>query len=176
MKNIQVISEHPAIMRRSLLVWATGAAAALIGTILAVPLIGYVVSPVLVRRQGTWSEVGRVGDLQPGQPAELEFASTAKDGWYQTSSKKAVWGVKEPDGRLIIFSPICPHLGCGFRWDTGEQRFKCPCHGSVFDITGRVVAGPAPRPLDVLPAKVDQGKIYVMYKQFKSGLSRPVEL
>ncbi|WP_455389410.1 QcrA and Rieske domain-containing protein, partial [Petrachloros mirabilis] len=52
----------------------------------------------------------------------------------------------------------------------------CPCHGSVYDVDGKVLAGPAPRSLDVLPSKVEQGKLFVIYKQFKSGLDHPVEL
>jgi menaquinol-cytochrome c reductase iron-sulfur subunit len=46
----------------------------------------------------------------------------------------------------------------------------------VFDISGRVVAGPAPRPLDVLPSKVDNGRLLVVFKEFKSGVGRQIEL
>jgi menaquinol-cytochrome c reductase iron-sulfur subunit len=43
-------------------------------------------------------------------------------------------------------------------------------------VTGKVLAGPAPRSLDVLPSKVEQGNLLVLYKEFKSGLDHPVEL
>jgi menaquinol-cytochrome c reductase iron-sulfur subunit len=46
----------------------------------------------------------------------------------------------------------------------------------VFDISGRVVGGPAPRPLDALPSKVENGRLLVVYKEFKSGVARQVEL
>ena len=61
-----------------------------------------------------------------------------------------------PEARLFIFngsegfyaiSSICTHLGCNVRWQASQERFACPCHGSVFDGLGRVVQGPAPRPL-----------------------------
>ena len=90
--------------------------------------------------------------------------------------KTIVWAVKQSDETAVVFSPICPHLGCGYRWDGGDKTFKCPCHGSVYDMTGKVLAGPAPRTLDVLPSKVEQGRLWVTYKQFKSGLDHPVEL
>jgi cytochrome b6-f complex iron-sulfur subunit len=61
-----------------------------------------------------------------------------------------------PEDRLFIFngsegfyaiSSICTHLGCNVRYEANHERFACPCHGSVFDSLGRVVHGPAPRPL-----------------------------
>ena len=106
----------------------------------------------------------------------MEFVNSIKDGWRTASVKKVVWAIKQPAGTVVVFSPICPHLGCGFRWDSDDKKFKCPCHGSVYDVTGKVLDGPAPRPLDVLPSKVEQGRLWVTYKQYKSGLDRPVEL
>jgi nitrite reductase/ring-hydroxylating ferredoxin subunit len=41
----------------------------------------------------------------------------------------------------------CTHLGCEVAWDERDRRYHCPCHEGVFDETGRVVAGPPPRPL-----------------------------
>jgi menaquinol-cytochrome c reductase iron-sulfur subunit len=46
----------------------------------------------------------------------------------------------------------------------------------VFDVSGRVVAGPAPRPLDALPSKVEQGRLHVVFKEFKSGVASQIEL
>jgi menaquinol-cytochrome c reductase iron-sulfur subunit len=46
----------------------------------------------------------------------------------------------------------------------------------VFDVSGRVVAGPAPRPLDPLPSKVDNGRLFIVFKEFKSGVAKQIEL
>lgn len=162
--------------RRSFIRWAIGGIAGLIGAGLLIPLAGYVISPALKRRQTSWADVGSVDALQAGQPQELEFSSTVKDGWRTVAAKKVIWAVKQSGGNIVTFSPLCPHLGCGFRWDFDEKKFKCPCHGSIYDVTGKVLGGPAPRPLDVLPSKVENGHLFVIYKQFKSGLDRPVEL
>ena len=162
--------------RRNFFGWVIAAVAGFIGLSMGVPLAGYVIAPALKRREPLWAEVGPAGSLRTGEPEELEYASTVKDGWRTVMAKKGIWAVKQPAGKVVVFSPICPHLGCGFRWDTGDHTFKCPCHGSVFDVTGKVVAGPAPRSLDVLPSKVEQGTLSVLYKEFKSGLDRPVEL
>ncbi|HEX9743697.1 MAG TPA: Rieske 2Fe-2S domain-containing protein, partial [Nitrospiraceae bacterium] len=63
-----------------------------------------------------------------------------------------------------------------YRWEDADRKFKCPCHGSVYDADGKVLAGPAPRRLDVLPSKIEDGKLFVIYKEFKAGLSKSVEL
>jgi menaquinol-cytochrome c reductase iron-sulfur subunit len=135
--------------RRSFFGWVIAATAGFIGLGLGVPLAGYVIAPALNRRAPSWATVGPTGSLRTGEPAELEYASIVKDGWRTVTAKKGIWAVKQPGGEMVVFSPICPHSGCGFRWDTGDRTFKCPCHGSVFDVTGKVLTGPVPRSLNV---------------------------
>jgi menaquinol-cytochrome c reductase iron-sulfur subunit len=84
--------------------------------------------------------------------------------------------MKQSDEQVTVYSPICTHLGCGYSWDKAEKHFKCPCHGSVFDTSGQVLAGPAPRSLDRLPSKVENGHLFVIYKDFKSGVREQTEL
>ena len=162
--------------RRNFFGWVIAAVAGFIGLSMAIPLAGYVIGPALKRRETLWAAVGPTGSLHAGEPEELEYASTVKDGWRTVTAKKGIWAIKQPAGEVVVLSPVCPHLGCGFRWDAGDHTFKCPCHGSVFDVTGKVLAGPAPRSLDVLPSKVEEGNLLVLYKEFKSGLDHPVEL
>lgn len=62
-----------------------------------------------------------------------------------------IWVVNgEIDGAQMIYalSTVCTHLGCTPNWLEGEQKFKCPCHGSGFYKTGVNFEGPAPRPLE----------------------------
>ena len=58
-----------------------------------------------------------------------------------------VWLVREEEG-IYALSTTCTHLGCTPNWLSAEQKFKCPCHGSGFYITGINFEGPAPRPLE----------------------------
>jgi cytochrome b6-f complex iron-sulfur subunit len=62
------------------------------------------------------------------------------------------WVIRNRDerGRDIIYalSTTCTHLGCNPNWLEGEKKFKCPCHGSGFKISGVNFEGPAPRPLE----------------------------
>ena len=152
------------------------AAAAVVAVGLAVPLLGSLVSPAFMRRRQEWVDIGPIDALPAGRPTQLDHVTTVRDGWLEAKSEKAVWAVKQSQGDIKVFSPICTHLGCGYRWDETERKFLCPCHGSSYDINGLVLGGPAPRPLDVLPSKVQDGRLLVMYKDFKSGLSRSVEV
>jgi len=54
---------------------------------------------------------------------------------------------------------ICTHLGCVVPWNIAENKFKCPCHGSQYDSTGKVVRGPAPRSLALVHATVEDDKV-----------------
>jgi menaquinol-cytochrome c reductase iron-sulfur subunit len=168
--------ETPVGTRRRFFVTVTRMAAGLIGLGLAVPLFGYVVSPALKRRVQSWVDVVGADKLSAGEPMQLECVLTIKDGYIETTSHKAVWAVKQADGQVTILSPMCTHLGCGYHWDASDRKFKCPCHGSVYDVTGKVLGGPAPRPLDHLPTKTEEGRLLVMYKEFKSGVPNQVEI
>lgn len=166
----------PVGSRRTFFLWVTRVAAGLIGLGLAIPLIGYVISPALKRRAQSWVEVGQIDILPEGEPAQLEYVSLVRDGYIEAKTQKVVWAVRHSDGDVTVFAPLCTHLGCGYHWDTTDRRFKCPCHGSVFDVTGAVLAGPAPRALDRLPTKIEGGRLLVMYKEFKSGQKVQIEL
>lgn len=72
-----------------------------------------------------------------------------------------IWVVRRPD-RLFVLFARCSHLGCTPEWIETENKFKCPCHGSGFDIEGINFEGPAPRPLDRAWAELDaEGQIVV---------------
>ena len=166
----------PSGSRRSFFTWLIVAAAGLIGISLAVPLSGYVASPALKRRERRWVDAGPVSDLPVGEPAQRDLIMTVTDGYMEAAAVKGIWALRRATNEVTVYSPICTHLGCGFRWDGGEKKFKCPCHGSVFDPDGKVVGGPAPRPLDRLPVKIENGRLLVQHKEFKSGTRQQIEI
>ncbi len=67
-------------------------------------------------------------------------------------------------GDLYALSPVCSHLGCLVNWNYLKGEFQCPCHGGRYDIEGRVLGGPPPRPLTRLPLKIKDGKVLVGFK------------
>lgn len=82
-----------------------------------------------------------------GPPSDYGFGTVATK-W---KSQFGVWIVHtEYQGQKVIYAlaSVCTHLGCTPNWLDGEQKFKCPCHGSGFYINGINFEGPAPRPLE----------------------------
>lgn len=78
------------------------------------------------------------------------------------------------DGSFIALSRTCTHLGCSVPWDDKQQKFICPCHGSTFDLAGRVLTPPALRPLDYFPVRIENGLLRVdITTQFKRDVFDP---
>ena len=61
----------------------------------------------------------------------------------------------------MAVSTVCTHLGCTPNWLQGDQKFKCPCHGSGYYINGVNFEGPTPRPLERFAVSVDAVSGYV---------------
>jgi len=155
--------------RRSFLVRAVIGIIAFLSAAIAAPLAGFGVLPVLKKKQADWSDAGVASDLAANEPHERRFLMSVRNGWQEEKVERTVWLVKKPDGGVTAFSANCPHLGCGYRWFPEEQRFKCPCHASVFDITGKVLSGPAPRPLDTLDTRIENNRVLVKFEAFQVG-------
>ncbi len=91
--------------------------------------------------------------------------------------KFGVWMVRNEEG-IYALSTTCTHLGCTPNWLSGENKFKCPCHGSGFYPSGINFEGPAPRPLERHKISLgDDGQIVVdknvKYQQEKGQWEDP---
>ncbi|GJL54674.1 MAG: hypothetical protein NPIRA02_18060 [Nitrospirales bacterium] len=91
-----------------------------------------------------------------------------------------IW-VNKANSPFIGFSGKCPHLGCGYKWRRTKNYpdgvFLCPCHLSIYDEAGKVIDGPAPRALDVLPLDVNAGgEIKIIDVEYKAGVKNQIRL
>ncbi len=83
-----------------------------------------------------------------------DFAEGVDERFKDTNGVWIVRTVSDPlSGRsgeagLFVLSTTCTHLGCIPNWLSADLKFKCPCHGSGFRMSGRNFEGPAPRPLE----------------------------
>ena len=130
------------------------------------------------------------------KPIKVFFNRRIIDGYLEAQTNDYVYGVKlapgeeqqmradrpdlfnDPRGEVpypvvnmgfVMFSPICPHLGCHYDWNEAAGKFICPCHGSVYSKFGKHLAGPAPRGLDPLPFQETSGIAEVTWIRFKTA-------
>jgi menaquinol-cytochrome c reductase iron-sulfur subunit len=128
---------------------------------LAAPAAIYLLFPPRAKKRPEWTEAGDLTQIRINEPEEVVFRKTRVDGWKVTSEKSTAWVLRTSDKDVVAFSPQCPHLGCAYHWDDRNKEFLCPCHTSTFAPDGRVLTGPAPRPLDRLKVKVEGTKLLV---------------
>ena len=77
------------------------------------------------------------------------------DGRVLARRERQVAVSREMDGSLRAVSARCTHLGCIVNWNDAERSWDCPCHGSRFAPDGKVLQGPATRPLEPEPPPDD---------------------
>lgn len=157
----QIVQTLPAGSRRDFFAAATYSFLALIGAGLIIPSLRYLLSPPTTTSPSTWVEAGELSDLETDTPTEVTFRRNRIDGWKVLSERASAWIVKHPGGAVMAFAPFCTHLGCAYHWEETRRQFMCPCHGSWFDMGGKVLAGPAPRPLDQYQVKIEGDRLWL---------------
>lgn len=163
------LENSPAPPRRSFLAALLAAGSAGVGLLLAVPVVRFVLHPVLVKTtEKSWSEVGNVSEFQSATaPVKKIVQIEQLDGWRRTVLEKPVYVVTDLSGQLIVLSAVCTHLGCTVPWAEEQNKFVCPCHKGVFSLSGKLLGGPPPRDMDVLPMRVENGLLEVQYEFFR---------
>jgi menaquinol-cytochrome c reductase iron-sulfur subunit len=149
------------VTRRAWLRGIIGVIIAAISSVVGVIVGGAALSPAFARRKDNWVPAGRLRDLEPGVPLAVTVRVTRQDGYYEAVEQQVVFLVKSESGELRALSSTCTHLGCRVSYDPQSKLIKCPCHGGVFTPDGRNVAGPPPRPLAEVAARIDDSKVFV---------------
>jgi menaquinol-cytochrome c reductase iron-sulfur subunit len=161
-------AEEP-VSRRSFLGVLLGFGTVVIGAALSVPLIRFALHPLLTKTTEIgWSDVGRIDEFAPlTAPVKRVIKVEQRDAWRKIISEKAIYVLPPKSGTMRILSPICPHLGCSIPWNENKQEFICPCHVAIFAMDGTKISGPAPRSMDDLESKVQDGVLKVRYQYFR---------
>lgn len=141
--------EDRPVCRRAVLEWAFVASAATWAAGMGVPAAVYLWP---MRREGPGLDsisAGSADSLAVGE-STLVKAQAAP-----------ILVVRKSQDEIRAFSAICTHLGCLVHWRKDSQDIFCPCHGGRFDVEGKVIGGPPPRPLPRYPAAIVDGDIQV---------------
>lgn len=134
---------EPDKSRRGFLRWYLGTSlAALLASVLY-PVLRFLTPPEVA--EATTNEV----EAGPTNDPEL----LAKGYKIIRFGPEPVILVRVDEGEYRAFAATCTHLDCIVEYDAGPRRILCNCHGGEYDLTGRNVGGPPPRPL--APYKVD---------------------
>lgn len=72
--------------------------------------------------------------------------------------------VRTGENEVRAISTVCTHLGCTVYWQKDKKEFYCPCHQARFSKDGEVLAGPPPRPLDSYEVEIENGNVFIYFK------------
>ena len=113
------------------------------------PILKFVIPPETAESAVMTASAGRPDDLLPNTGRIFQFGG--EPGLI----------VRTSEGELRAFSARCTHLNCTVQYDSGEKEIVCACHGGVFDLNGKNVAGPPPKPLVMYSVNVRGDEIVV---------------
>jgi cytochrome b6-f complex iron-sulfur subunit len=113
------------------------------------PILSFVLPP---KTQGSGSESQEVSggeELKPNSGTVFQFGN------------QPALLVRTPEGSLRAFSAICTHLGCTVSYEPGSKSIWCPCHNGIYDLHGKAIGGPPPRPLPEYKVNQRNGTVVV---------------
>ncbi len=127
--------EKEKMTRRSFLDYLVGLGViAWLGSVLY-PIFAYFKVPEQTEAAPTSVTAGSLKDFKPNQGKVFRFGN-----------EPAIL-IDTPEGKLAAFSAVCTHLQCTVQYRPDMGKIFCACHGGVYDLNGRNIGGPPPRPL-----------------------------
>ena len=155
--------------RRSFFGWLLSICTVTVGALLSVPLVRFALFPLHGKTTETsWSDLGNIDEfISFASPVRRLITVEHLDGWRKIVFHRAVYVTKDANGRIVVLSAVCPHLGCSIPWNQGKDQFICPCHMGVFARDGRRISGPPARGMDALETSIKDGRLMVRYQYFR---------
>ena len=153
--------ESSEISRRRFFTRVSVACAAAIAALVGVPIVGFLIAPIVRPARALWRGVGKVDSFGIGQTVKVDFTDPSPLPWSGITAKTAAWLRRVSEDEFIAFSINCRHLGCPVRWVEGAKLFMCPCHGGAYYEDGSVAAGPPPEPLARYAVRVKDGQVQI---------------
>jgi len=128
--------------RRRLVGWLLGSGITTSVASFLYPLFRFMDPPAVPEATVNEVSAGKVGDLKPNSGRIVKFGS------------RPVLLVRVSETEWRAFSALCTHLDCTVQYQEQRRQIWCACHNGFYDLNGRVVSGPPPRPLESYEARV----------------------
>jgi len=141
----------------------------MIGAVLSVPILAYLLSPLINRPPNTWIDVGRADQFKVGETVQVAFDDPSPLEWAGQTARTAFWLRRTGEASFRAFAVNCTHLACPVNWLTAAGLFLCPCHGGVYYADGSVAGGPPPRPLPEYDVRVQGGVVQLLTRPVPIG-------
>jgi Rieske Fe-S protein len=160
--------EGETISRRRFMTGTAHTASGIAVAAFTLPAVGLAVAPVFEKHEREWESMGPIADFPDDTyiPRTLTLVRGIGDVGKSTVYIRKYNPEFDSEPRdeyneYLAISTRCMHLGCPVRFVQASQRFICPCHGGVYDFTGKVAGGPPVRPLDRFYTRVRNGNLEV---------------
>ncbi len=138
--------------RRQMLSWLVGGGALASLASFLYPVLRFVYPPRIAEAAVNEVVAAKVQDLKPNSGKLIKFGS----------KPALLVRVNETDWKA--FTAVCTHLNCTVQYQESSQQIWCACHNGMYDLTGRVVSGPPPKPLDEFAVFI-RGEEVIISKQ-----------
>ncbi len=114
------------------------------------PVLRYLVPPAETNMGADSVVAATATELKPNSAKIFKFGS------------KPALLIRTADGEYRAMSAICTHLSCTVQYRKDVQQIWCACHNGMYDLNGRNVSGPPPRPLEKYQVHVQGDEIHVI--------------
>jgi Rieske Fe-S protein len=113
------------------------------------PLVEYLKPPIQPEVEVSTVKFGKVSDFEPGSGHITRFGN------------KPVIVIRTPSGEFKAFSATCTHLDCTVQYRNDLGIIWCACHNGKYDLTGRNIGGPPPRPLTAYKVTIQEDEVII---------------
>ena len=117
------------------------------------PVIRYLIPPRVADLGGDEVVAAKVGDMKPNGSRIFRFGT------------RPALLLMTAEGEYRALSAVCTHLSCTVQYRSDLRQIWCACHNGLYDLAGRNVSGPPPRPLEVFQVHVRGDEIVVSRKR-----------
>jgi Rieske Fe-S protein len=117
------------------------------------PVLRYLIPPPVADLGGDEVVAGKVGDLKPNGSKIVRFGT------------RPALLLMTADGEYRALSAVCTHLSCTVQYRNDLHQIWCACHNGLYDLNGRNISGPPPRPLEAYQVHVRGDEIVISRKR-----------